>query len=130
MASFRNEEIGLLHHVAGDGEGVEFGDGFVDVVLAVFHRYRRVPGQEGVDAGVAVDVSGATTLEFTFTPPTKPKKVKTAVLVNDGKDGKIKYVTVANDLNEIGIWKIQAHVVFSNGEWRSDILSFNVFGNL
>ena len=83
-----------------------------------------------VDAGAAVDISGATTLELIFTPPTKPKKVKVAALVSDGRDGKIEYVTVANDLDETGTWKIQAHVVLSNGAWRSEIGSFNVFGNL
>jgi len=83
------------------------------------------------DGTGAVDVSSATiTKQIILKPPKGSIKTKAAVFNTDGVDGKIKYVTVANDLDEVGIWEIQARVALTSGDWKSDIGSFEVFSNL
>lgn len=82
------------------------------------------------DGTVVVDVSTATTQELLFKPPNGAVKTRVTVFDDDGVDGKIKYITVADDLDEVGVWKIQAHIILPSGEWNSDIGSFEVFSNL
>jgi hypothetical protein len=55
---------------------------------------------------------------------------KTGVLVTDGTDGKVKYTTVADDLDTAGQWRIQASVTISGSTWKSDVGSFRVYPNL
>ncbi len=82
------------------------------------------------DGSVVVDVSGATTQKMIFKPPKGAIKSKPTVFDSDGTDGKIKYTTIADDLDEVGFWELQAYIVMPSGEWRSDIYSFEVFSNL
>jgi len=88
------------------------------------------------DDTIIVDVASATvTKELVFKSPkpasgTSTVSTKAASFTTDGTDGKIQYTTIANDLNEIGLWNLQAHVILSTGDWRSDIQSFEVFANL
>lgn len=77
-----------------------------------------------------LDISGATTLEMIFKAPSGAKTTQTATLTGDGTDGQLEYVTVADDLDEVGEWKIQVYVVFPSGSWRSDIGKFTVYANL
>jgi len=55
---------------------------------------------------------------------------KTAELVTDGSDGKMHYVTLANDLNASGKWKIQGFVELPIGTWSTTIGMFVVADNL
>jgi hypothetical protein len=82
------------------------------------------------DSGVVVNLSTASTKEIILSKPSGDKLTKTASLVTDGSDGKIKYVTVANDLDVIGLWKLQVHVILPTGEWHSDVSEFRVYPNL
>lgn len=82
------------------------------------------------DGTSAIDVSGATTKQIIFQPPTGAKKTKTALNKTDGTDGIIKYTTVADDLDATGLWKYQAYVVLSGGTWSSSVLEFRVYPNL
>ncbi len=85
------------------------------------------------ETGAIVSLVGAVTLQMIFTKPpgsTPNKVVKTALLVTDGTDGKIKYTVVADDLNRKGTWRVQGYVKLSNGEWYSDIHVFDVRPNL
>jgi hypothetical protein len=82
------------------------------------------------DAGTAVDLSSATTKEIVLQKPDGTTAHKAAAFVTSGADGKLKYTTVANDLDQAGAWLIQAHVVLSTGEWRSEVDGFEVYGNL
>jgi len=79
---------------------------------------------------VAVDVSSAITKELIFMSPLTKRMDKTAAFVSTGVDGKIKYVTVASDLDEPGPWKLQAKIVLVTGTWYSNIHSFTVYENL
>ncbi len=84
------------------------------------------------ESAVVIDISGATTREIVFVPPSDSvnKKTKAAALTGDGTDGKMQYTTVAGDIDEQGAWQLQAHVVLPSGEWRSTVADFNVFPNL
>lgn len=77
-----------------------------------------------------VDLSTASSLQMVFKNQTDAKVTKTATLYTDGKDGKIKYVTINGDLNRPGQWQIQAQVVIADATWSSDIGSFRVAANL
>ena len=82
------------------------------------------------DDGAVVDISGATTKEIIFKKSRGDVVTKAAVFSSDGTDGRMKYVTVANDLDERGQWELQAHVVLASGDWRSDVDVFTVHPNL
>ena len=87
--------------------------------------------QQTIKDGTAiVDVSAATTKEIKLKGPTGVTKVKTASFLTDGIDGVITYNTVANDLDEIGLWEIQSRVVVAGGDFHSDVGRFEVHANL
>lgn len=77
-----------------------------------------------------IDLSPATTLQLIFKSPSGVVKTKTAGFTTDGTDGQIQYTTIADDLDEIGDWLLQAYIVLPTGSWRSDIGTFKVFENL
>jgi len=77
-----------------------------------------------------LDISGASSLEVILNSPSGISSTKTAVLDDDGTDGKMKYTTQAGDLNEVGTWRIQAKVSFGSSTFRSNIKTFRVYENL
>lgn len=80
--------------------------------------------------GATLDISNQTALSVIFKKPGGTTLTKTASLVTDGTDGLIKYVTIADDLDEIGTWKIQAKIESINGTWKTSFKSFKVYRNL
>jgi hypothetical protein len=82
------------------------------------------------DGDAIVDLQLATTMEILFLPPNKVAVTQTAVHKTDGSDGIIQYTTLADDLDQVGRWKIQAHVILPAGEWKSDVAEFKVHSNL
>lgn len=80
---------------------------------------------------VPIDISAATSKLIYFTKPSGSTLVKTAIFVTDGTDGQIHYSTVSGDLDEAGIWKIQAAIELGTGSlYNSIIKTFKVFCNL
>lgn len=77
---------------------------------------------------LVVDISLATTKTLKFRKPDASTATKTASFVTDGTDGKLKYTTVTNDLDQAGDWKAQAVVVFTGSatQWTSTIHDFRV----
>lgn len=80
--------------------------------------------------GAVVPIPTATTREIIFRKPDKSTITRTAVLVTDGLDGKMQYLTVADDLDEPGLWHWQGKVVIGAGTWHSDEDHFTVLRNL
>ena len=78
-----------------------------------------------VDNGTAVDVSTASTKEIKFLDPKGVKVVKTAAFTTDGSDGKIEYITLTNDIVQVGVWSIEGYVETSAGKWTSGPDQFN-----
>jgi len=82
------------------------------------------------DCLTVVNISSATVKQIIFQKPTGEVLTKTAIFSTDGTDGKLRYITVANDLDLAGTWKIQAKVVLSSGTWSSNVEKFKVYSNL
>ena len=82
------------------------------------------------DGDVAVDLSAATTKEIKFKPPSGPTKVKSAIFLTDGTDGILTYTTIADDLDELGKWELQVHVVIAAGDFNTDVEGFVVHRNI
>lgn len=83
-----------------------------------------------MDDDVAVDISTATVKKLRFKGPNGSTKEYDATFETDGTDGKIYYVTVTDDLDEIGIWEWQAYIEMGGGEWNSSKDTFDVKANL
>ena len=77
-----------------------------------------------------VDLSGASVREILFKKPDTTTMAKVAALSGDGTDGYIEYISVADDLNVVGDWKIQAYVKTPEGEWSTDLEVFKVNTNI
>lgn len=88
------------------------------------------------DGSTIVDVSSASVKQIIFQKPDVGPVdgvfiTKTAVLSGDGTDGKIRYVSLAGVLDEIGVWKWQGAVTLSSGgPWKTNIKTFEVHKNL
>lgn len=81
-------------------------------------------------AGIPVDVSSATLKNIILRNPVGRKITGAASFVNTGADGKIKYSTVAGNINMSGIWNLQVEITMPTGSWKSDISEFKVYENL
>ena len=82
------------------------------------------------DDGSVVDISSASNIYIILQGPDDNASQKTASLVNDGTDGKAKYVTVSGDIDTAGTWKIQGKVIFASTTYHSDVHNFTVYKNL
>ena len=75
----------------------------------------------------AIDVSGATAQEIIFEGPAMQQVKKTSMYDSDGTDGKIKCTLSSDDLQQVGTWKMQAHVTLASGyEYRSEVVEIEV----
>jgi hypothetical protein len=61
----------------------------------------------------AEDISSYTTIQVEIKDPSGNIATETAAFFTDGTDGKVKYTTVLNDIDEIGNWNIRAKVSVS-----------------
>jgi hypothetical protein len=82
------------------------------------------------EGSTIVDVSTTTAKQIKFLKPSGEVLTKTASFTTDGTDGKIKYASIAGDLDEVGPWEIQAVVTFASGEWNSNTSQFDVYRNI
>jgi hypothetical protein len=78
------------------------------------------------DKGGIVAINLATLLEMTFIDPNGAKFTKTAAFSTDGKDGRLKYVSMAADFMVPGKWGMQAHVVMPSADFHSSMDQFLV----
>lgn len=79
---------------------------------------------------VIVDISTATAMTIYFEKSDQTVLTKTAVHSTDGTDGLMRYVTIADDLDMSGGWKVQGKVTLPTGTWSTDIHKFKVYPNL
>jgi len=80
------------------------------------------------DSGVPVDLSGGTSASnvILFKRPDRTTFNRPAVFDTDGKNGRIKYVSVAGDISMPGVWYISARVNTENGQWVATADTFTV----
>ena len=83
-----------------------------------------------MNGAAVLNVSNANSISIIFQKPDSTDLTKTATLVTNGTDGKIKYTTVAGDLDQIGTWQIQARVNFGASVFSTDIQKFKVYRNI
>ena len=76
------------------------------------------------------DISSASVIAITFKKPSGAKLEKTGTLFNDGIDGLIRYDFASADLDEFGVYKVQAKITLTDGEWFTSIETFRVEENL
>lgn len=77
-----------------------------------------------------VDLSGATVKRYLLYKPDKTVVELDCVLVTNGTDGLMKFVTVANTLDQAGFYSLQGYIEVSTNKWHTDIIKFRVFPNL
>ena len=65
------------------------------------------------ETDAAVDISTATGKAILLTKPGGEVVEKTADFITDGTDGGIAYSTVADDIDQKGIWAYRAKITFS-----------------
>lgn len=80
--------------------------------------------------GDAIDLSAASTKELHFEAPSGAGKEMTAAFYTDGTDGVIQYTTVSGDLDEDGVWSVQAYIVIAAFTGHSNKHRFEVVANL
>lgn len=80
--------------------------------------------------GTAVNVSAASAKQIVFKTPSGVVKTRTASFTTDGTDGKIQYATAGSDLDEAGVWRMQALVTIGGGTFYSSVVEFTVKANL
>ena len=76
------------------------------------------------------DLSAATTIQIKFEKPGGSTLIKTAVLTTDGTDGKMQYVSVSGDLDEVGEWEIQGRIVSGGQDLRTGLGRFTVIKDI
>ena len=76
--------------------------------------------------GTAYNISSATTKEMVFTSPVGRVLTRTALFYTDGSDGKIKYTSIKGDFDDVGSWLLQAHIVTSTYDRKSEATNFTV----
>lgn len=82
------------------------------------------------DGTTAVDVSTATVKKFYFAKPSGEKLAVTAEFNTTGVDGKLKYTTIAGDIDVAGVWQVQAYVEIGTAKYYSTKTTFSVQSNL
>lgn len=78
------------------------------------------------DGAVAVDLTGNTLLEMIFRKPSGARLIRTPVAVAPLTSGKLRYLTIAGDLDEVGGWNVQGHAMIPSGDFRSETGVFEV----
>jgi len=78
------------------------------------------------------DISAATTKQYFFEKPAGTRVTVTAVFDVTGIDGVLSWTTTAvGDLDEPGLWKVQAHLGFPGGaDFGTTIATFTVIERL
>ena len=77
-----------------------------------------------------VDIPTATGLSLEVRKPSGALVSLPGLLYGDGTDGKMKYTTVAGDLDEVGNYEMQGAAVIGGWNGRSDKHRFMVLSNV
>ena len=93
---------------------IRLGDAGTSVVVVV---------REG---GRHLDLSGATTKRIVFTRPDGNEVPREAGFLTDGRDGGLVYVTVPGEVDQPGLWTLQAELVLGTWSGRSSRAALRV----
>ena len=74
-----------------------------------------------------VDISSASYMRLDFKKPLSSVLLSvTPVFTSGGTDGRIQYFSVSGDLDEVGVYEMQAYIVVGSGQFHTDIKRFRV----
>jgi len=79
---------------------------------------------------VIFDASALTTKNLIFKKPDGTIITKEATFYTNGTDGIIEYKTVSGDLDQNGVWALQAYLETPLGSWKTSTTMFRVYDNL
>jgi len=82
------------------------------------------------EAGSAKNISTASVKKIWFRDPNGDEVEKTAEFVTDGSDGKVKYTTIADDLDTAGEWEFQAKITTPAATFGTSRGTFEVGENI
>ncbi len=82
------------------------------------------------DDGVVVNLTTASLLQIIFEKPDGSILTVSAAFYTDGSDGIIKYNAVSGDLDQAGLYKIQANIEIGSSRYKSSHSSFKVYCNI
>ena len=85
------------------------------------------------DDGNLVNISGVdggSVHQVSFRKPSDAVINRSATLQDYGISGVMFYDTIAGDLDEAGIYKLQAKVIIPSGTYYTDIYTFKVHSNI
>lgn len=82
------------------------------------------------ETNTIVNLALASLMQMKFKKPNGTVVTKTATWSSTGVDGRMKYVTVANDLDTAGAWQVQGYVESISGKWSTDVYRFRVYANV
>jgi hypothetical protein len=81
--------------------------------------------------GSIINISSASaTKQIILKKPDNTKLTKTASFTTDGTDGKLQYITIAGDIDQIGDWQAQAYIVMVGFIGYTSPITFTVNDNL
>ncbi len=76
--------------------------------------------------GTIVNLASATVMIFYFKKPDRSEISKAAQLYTDGSDGICYTNMTSNEINQLGIWCLQAYIEIDGGTFTSTIAKFKV----
>lgn len=80
--------------------------------------------------GAAINISAATTKNLLFEKPDGTIITRAGAFVTDGTDGLFQYLSVTNDLDIGGAWRIQGDLDMGSWVGKTDKVNFKVYDNL
>lgn len=82
------------------------------------------------DDGNIVNLTNNPNVSVIIKKPSDQIIYRSGLVYTNGSDGKVYYDTVAGDLDEAGLYKLQCRVSLPSGTYYTDIHSFKVSCNL
>jgi len=77
-------------------------------------------------AGAAIDISTATGQQAHFEKPDGSGLTKDTSFVTDGTDGQITCDLADGDVDQAGLWHLQAEITTPGGHWRTQPIAVPV----
>lgn len=81
-------------------------------------------------SSIVADISAASTKDIKFLKPDGRLLTKLGSFVTNGTDGRIQCVSIANDLDICGIYRMEAYIIQSGNFFNTDVVNFKVHGNI
>ncbi len=77
-----------------------------------------------IELDTGEDISSASTLRIYYTKPSGTTSFWPATLVGTSR---LSYTTQSGNLDEDGVWSLQAYVVTASGTWRGETVKLRVY---